>query len=358
MINYWPFIMAGGGGTRFWPKSRATTPKQFLPIVGDKAMITQTVDRLMTGCKAEQIFIITNEKQAEGTKDLTPLLPSKNIISEPIGRNTAPCVGVAAIYAKVKSGGNPIVGVFSADHVITPDEEFNRTVACAVELAKEEGCIVTLGITPSFPSTGYGYIEHADRLKEATLNAFSVKRFTEKPKLEDAKKFIESGNFSWNAGVFFFKASTVLDELAKQQPEIFKRLEIFANSIGLPNEKEALTEAYSDMPAISFDYAVMEGAKNVKVVEATFKWDDVGSWAAIPRHHKGCENNNLFRGDVVAIDSKNCHVESERLVALVGVSDLIVVETKDAVLVCKKNEAENVKKIVEKLREDNRGELL
>ncbi|MHC4872584.1 MAG: mannose-1-phosphate guanylyltransferase [Planctomycetota bacterium] len=358
MIDYWPFIMAGGGGTRFWPKSRQHCPKQFLPIVGDKAMITQTTDRLESGCSAEKIFIITNEKQAAGTRELVPAIPAENVIAEPLGRNTAPCVGIAAVYAREKSGGDPVIGIFSADHVIGPIDEFNKTVKAAAELAETPGNIVTIGIKPTFPSTGYGYIEHGDNIAGSDVNSFDVKRFTEKPGLAAAEEFVASGNFSWNAGIFFFKSGTVLAELERQQPEIFKRVEEFSKAIGTADECKALEKCYNDMPSISFDYAVMEGAENIKVVEATFNWDDVGSWAAIPRHFKKDDGNNLLRGDVVAIDSSNCHVESSRMVALVGVENLTIVETDDAVLICESSRAEEVKKIVETLKNEGREELL
>lgn len=358
MIDYWPFIMAGGGGTRFWPKSRQTCPKQFLAIVGEQPMITQTVNRLETSCETERIFIITNEKQADGTKSLVPQLPSNNIIAEPVGRNTAPCVGIAAAYAKKKSNANPVVGIFSADHVISPDEEFNRTISCAAKLAEEDGAIVTIGIKPSFPATGYGYIEHGDKIPEASPDAFQVKRFTEKPDASTAESFLKDGGYSWNAGIFFFKADTVLAELEKEQPEIFSRVQEFSQSIGTDKEIEALEKAYTQMPAISFDYAVMESAKNVKVVQASFNWDDVGSWAAVDRHFEKDPGENIFKGDVLSIDTKNVTVDNKRTVALIGVSDLIVVDTDDAILICDKNRAEDVKKIVEELKKNNRKELL
>jgi mannose-1-phosphate guanylyltransferase len=357
MENYLAFIMAGGGGTRFWPKSRKKTPKQFLPIVGDSPLISQTVERLCSFAERDNVFIITNEIQKPGTIERVKL-QEVNVIAEPFGRNTAPCVGLAAIIAQVKSGDDTVVGIFPADHYITPVEEFDKTVEQAVLLAEKSDSIVTIGIKPSHPATGYGYIQHGDTVDGCKVNSYKVKRFTEKPDIDTAKNFLEGGGYSWNAGMFFFKAGVVLNELKNQQPKIYNLLQEFKNSIGKADEADKLCEVYEKMPSISFDYAIMEHATSVHVVEATFNWDDVGSWAAVSRHEKMDENGNCIKGDAIIVDSKNNTVESEKTVALVGVENLVVVDTGDAILVCSKDNCENVKEVVEILKKEKREELL
>jgi mannose-1-phosphate guanylyltransferase len=358
MESYYAVVMAGGGGTRFWPRSRQTTPKQLLAITGEKALIAQTVERLNDGCPAEQTLIITNAKQRPGTLACVPELPEANIIGEPIGRNTAPCVGLAALIAQVRSGDDPVVGVYPADQCIKPVAAFTETVQTAVKLASESAAIVTIGVKPSYAATGFGYIQHGEELSGTANPAYDVQAFKEKPDTATAEQFVASGEYSWNAGMFFFRASTVLNELERQQPEIFAALELLRSAIGTDKVEEALAAAYEAMPSISFDYAVMEQAPCVQVVQAAFDWDDVGSWAAMARHFPADADGNVVRGEAIAIDSHNNTVDSKRLVALVGVDDLVVVETDDSILVCKRDAAEDVKQVVERLKADGRNELL
>ncbi|MHC4885109.1 MAG: mannose-1-phosphate guanylyltransferase [Planctomycetota bacterium] len=355
---YFAVIMAGGGGTRFWPRSRQTTPKQLLPITSDKALIAETQERLADACPPEQTLIITNAKQVEGTIREVPALPTENIIAEPIGRNTAPCVGVAALVAAHRGGPEAVIGVFPADHCIAPVEEFSRTVRTAIAIAEREKSIVTIGIKPNFPATGYGYIEAGEAIADTDVPACAVKSFREKPNLDTAVGFVKAGSYCWNAGMFFARAETILSELQRQQPEIHRLLEELRPAIGTPEQDAALAAAYEAMPSISFDYAVMESAERVHMVEASFTWDDVGSWAAVERHFPADERGNVVRGECIAVKSKNNTVDSKRLVALVGCEDLIVVETDDAILVCKRDQAEEVKQVVETLKKDDRSELL
>lgn len=356
MNDYCAVVMAGGGGTRFWPRSRQTTPKQFLPIVGETPLLTATVARLGLTCPPDSIRIITNERQVAGTRGCLPDLPAENIIAEPQARNTAPCVGLAALLCQARTGADPVVGVFPADAYITPDEAFVQTTAQAVGLAGEDGVIVTVGVPPAFPATGYGYIQCGPPRPGG--EGWQVARFTEKPDAATAQAFLAAGGYFWNAGIFFFRASTVLAELARQQPAIHEALEALRPALGTAGEAAALESAYAAMPAISFDYAVMENAADVQVVEATFSWDDLGSWAAVARHGTADGAGNVTRGDVLILDGKNNTVEAERTVALLGVEDLIVVETADALLVCHRDRAEEVKRVVETLRTQGRESLL
>ncbi|MFW5856615.1 MAG: mannose-1-phosphate guanylyltransferase, partial [Planctomycetota bacterium] len=309
---------------------------------------------------AEHILVITNETQRAGTAERAPTLPPENIIAEPVGRNTAPCVGLAAVLAQVGAGEgeDPVVGVFPADAYIHPTSEFTRAVEAAVGLARDRGGIVTLGIPPGFAATGYGYVQEGESLPDCEPPAFTVRRFTEKPDRETADRFLREGGYLWNAGIFFFRASTVLEELRRQQPEIHRRLEAFRPAAGTDSQADALREAYAEMPAISFDYAVMEHAESVYVLRAPFDWDDLGSWASVARHDEPDSDGNVIRGDAVTIDSEGCVVDADRTVALVGVKDLIVVATDDAVLVCPRDRAQDVKEVVNRLREQHRDDLL
>jgi len=358
MIDYVPVIMAGGGGTRFWPHSRRTMPKQFLPITGDEPLLTETAKRLAQSADAKRILVITNAKQLEGSRECLPMVPEENVIGEPVGRDTAPCIGLAAVLSQAQRDDDPVIGIFPADHSIRPAEEFERTVAVAAGQAQEEGVIATVGIRPGFPATGYGYIEQGEAVGGTDVPVYSVTAFKEKPDEETARTFLDVGNYSWNAGMFFCRASTALSELKRQQPEIYRRLEAFRPHASGEGREEALATAYADMPSISFDYAIMEGAARVRVVEASFQWDDVGSWAALARHFPADGEGNVVRGDALAVDAHGNTVVSDRFVGLVGVNDLVVVETQDAILVCSRDRAEEVKKMVQALEDGNREDLL
>ncbi len=358
MIDYWPVIMAGGAGTRFWPLSRRDRPKQFLAVVGDRSLLRQTWDRLAAHGDPARILVVTNADQAAGTREHLPDLSGENLVAEPEGRNTAACVGLAAHLAQVRSGADPVVGVFPADAWIDPAEGLARTVAAAVELAAAEPAIVTIGVPPTFPATGYGYVKQGARAGDTQPPAFDVDRFVEKPDLHTARDLLVEGGYLWNAGMFLFRASVVLDELARQAPRIHARLEIFRGRVDAADEAEALREAYAGMPTASFDVAVMEHARKVRVVRAEFAWDDVGSWAAVADHHAADAQGNVCLGPAVSVDASSNTVLADKLVALVGVQDLVVVQTRDAVLVCRRDRAEQVRELVRALEAQGRTELL
>lgn len=357
--DYYAVVMAGGGGTRFWPRSRRLTPKQLLPITSERTLIQETVARLNRDCPAERTLIITNAALSESTRSQLPEIPQENIIAEPFGRNTAPCIGLAALMAHVRSGEkDPVVGMFAADHDIHPLDAFSHSIRKAVSIAAHGDAIVTIGILPTFPATGYGYIRRGAPLSEDLPGAFTVDAFIEKPAFRTAENFLATGDYLWNAGLFFFRASVTLEEIRRQQPEMFALLEKIRPAIGTPNEAAVLAEAYAEMPSMSFDHAIMEDAQKSCVVESSFLWDDVGSWLALERHLPKSEEGNAVKGDAMFLDSRQCTVDSKRFVALVGVEDLIVVETEDAILICDRHRAEDVRAIVEKLDESGRSDLL
>lgn len=345
-------IMAGGRGERFWPQSRLRRPKHLLPIVGDKPMLAQTVDRLEGVVPTRNIFVITNREQREAVVETVPSLPPENVVAEPVGRDTAAAVGLAALLVKQRDK-DAIFTILPADHVIHNVEAFQRTLRRAIDLAQQHPALVTIGIQPNHPATGYGYIELGDAVEGADeTGAFHVRRFVEKPVLETAKRYIESGDFVWNAGMFTWKTSVIVKEIARHVPELYSGLQQIESGLADGAEVDAvLDRVYPGLPRISIDYAVMEKAENVLTVKAEFDWDDVGSWPAIARHFKPDDSSNVARGEVVLEDARGNIVVSEgnHLVAAVGVDDLIVIHTGDATLICRKDRAEDIKKVVTQL---------
>jgi len=357
--NIYAVIMAGGTGTRFWPLSRESSPKQMLRIVGEDTMIRQTIKRLHNLLPLENISIVTNEKQAfDLNLHLAELKKGKNhlkIIAEPIGRNTAAAIGLAAVHLK-KVSKDSVMIVLPADHVIADEKAFIEVMKKAVGCADSD-YLVTLGIKPSKPETGYGYIKAGAGGQVSGVRR--VKKFTEKPDKETAEEYIKDGNYLWNSGIFVWKASAILDEMKKYMPLLYKELIGIERWINTKGEKKAIEEAYSRLESISIDYGVLEKSKNVMVVRADIGWSDVGSWAALdgvlPRDAYG----NIIKGNVVDIESRDSIVLSDkRLVATIGLKDMIVVDTSDATLVCQKHRAQDVKKIVDELRKRKREEHL
>jgi len=350
--NIYAVIMAGGTGTRFWPLSRESSPKQMLRIVGEDTMIRQTIKRLHNLLPLENISIVTNEKQAfDLNLHLAELKKGKNhlkIIAEPIGRNTAAAIGLAAVHLK-KVSKDSVMIVLPADHVIADEKAFIEVMKKAVGCADSD-YLVTLGIKPSKPETGYGYIKAGAGGQVSGVRR--VKKFTEKPDKETAEGYIKDGNYLWNSGIFVWKVSAILDEMKKYMPQLYKGLIGIERWINTKGEKKAIEEAYSRLESISIDYGVM-------VVPADVGWSDVGNWEALdgvlPRDAYG----NIIKGNVVDIESRDSIVLSDkRLVATIGLKDMIVVDTSDATLVCQKHRAQDVKKIVDELRKRKREEHL
>ena len=324
-------IMAGGMGERFWPKSRKKRPKQLLSIISRRSMLQETVDRVKRLIPNGRIIVITNKVQAPLVRKQLPDIPRSNIISERISRNTAPCVALAANVIRKKVGADAVMVVLPSDHVIKDISKFHRTITDAVNMAAERKVLVTLGIRPRFPHTGYGYI----KLGRSLQNRFyKVAKFTEKPDLKIAKRYVTSGKYFWNSGMFIWRIDTILEEIRKYIPGLLKNL-----------------KNYNRVPNVSIDYGVMERTKRAVVAEANFYWDDVGNWAALEGHLKKDRFGNIVQGKSVTRNTKGSIIITDSpLVAALGVSDMVVVATKDSVLVCPKHRAQEVKQIVEFLK--------
>ena len=352
-------IMAGGGGTRFWPLSRQKTPKQLLNLTGKEKMVNEAVDRLSFTADKNDIFIVTNVTQVDPMLEATAgrILPD-HILPEPSARNTAACVGYAAMEILRKYGDGVMV-ITPSDAYIKDTAAFTRVLAEAVKAAEEQNKLVTVGITPTFPSTGYGYIKF-DKANNAQAKA--VQEFKEKPDEQTAKAYLATGQYAWNSGMFIWKASTILEKFQTLIPDIYADLEKIGNAMGTENEKAVIQAVYPNIRKISVDYAIMEpsaAAGDVLVVAGEFGWNDVGSWDMMGVLHDADENGNISLGDTLAIDTTGTVLYSSgKLVAAVGVEDLVIVETPDAIMVCHKDRAQDVKRIVDALKETGREELL
>lgn len=350
-------IMAGGRGERFWPKSRQILPKQFLSLTDDgKTMIQLTVERILPLVKPEDIYIATNRDYKELVRRQLPSLPEENILCEPMGKNTAPCIGLGAVHM-AKKYGDAVMMVLPSDHLIKYNSIFCSTLTDACAVAEQRSNLVTLGITPDSPETGYGYIKF---LPENTLGrAFKVERFVEKPDLETVKAYLATEQYLWNSGMFVWKVSAILENLERFLPETYAGLRKIGAAIGTAEEMQVLEREFQNFQSVSIDYGVMEKAENIYIVSGSFGWDDVGSWLAVGRIKKTNEFGNVIDGNVVAVDTKNTIIQGgEKLIALVGLENTIVVDTEDALLVCKKDHAGEIKKVLEMLRICNRTEYL
>jgi len=336
-VNTYAVIMAGGSGKRFWPRSRKKKPKQFLNIIGKRTMLQQTVERIRPLIPRQNIIVVTNKVQAHLVKQQLPWLPVKNIIAEPRSRNTAPCIAVAAKKI-AKTDPAAVMVVLPADHVIKDREKFCRTLKKTIEFARDKRMLVTLGIKPDSPHTGYGYIQLGRKLSSGI---YQVKRFTEKPDTKAARRYLVSGNYRWNSGMFLWRTDVILAEIEKHLPKLHRLL-----------KKSSLTEIYDRADDISIDYGIMEKTQRAAVREADFCWDDVGSWAALPTHLRADKQGNVIQGKCISRETKGSIIVNESgLTAVMGVEDLIVVVTKDAVLVSSKDKAQQVKKMAEMAEE-------
>ncbi|MCP4856357.1 MAG: NTP transferase domain-containing protein [Fuerstiella sp.] len=352
-------IMAGGSGTRFWPQSREKMPKQLLKLSGDRTMIQQTVDRCEGLIEADHSWIVTNAVQAAETCSQLPEIPSGNVLVEPRARNTAPCVGLAAIHALHRDPDATML-IMPADHVISTVDDFQNAVQQATAVVEEEpGRLVMFGITPAFPATGFGYIERGAALQDVG-RAFEVAAFHEKPQLQAAEEYVASDSFYWNCGIFCWKAQTILNQLQCHENDTYQRLQRIARSIGRDDYNRVLGEEFPQMNSISIDCAVLERATGATVIESPFSWDDVGSWLAVPRLADQDDSGNTIEGAFVGIDTNDCIVRTSEnhLVATLGVSDLIIVQTADATLVAHKRDSERIKELLGRLKEQGRSDYL
>ncbi|MFT7619358.1 MAG: mannose-1-phosphate guanylyltransferase [Planctomycetota bacterium] len=355
MVEKYCVIMAGGSGQRFWPASRKSLPKQLLSIEPDVTLVQATLARVPKEIGPDRTLIVTNASQVEALRSQVQL-PAKNIIAEPVGRDTAPCIGLAA---KVIAHRHPgaIMAVMAADHVISPTSAFQADMVRAMDFAAENNAIVTLGIKPTEAATGYGYIQLGD---ETEPSLHEVKAFQEKPDQKTAERFLEDGGYLWNSGIFIWPSARILKEIEAHLPRLAAGLESMAPHIDTEEFASCLAETFPTLEKTSIDKGVVEHAKNRFCLKVSFEWDDVGSLAALARHNKQDQQGNTKLGSVVALNAKNCIADNrgDGVLALLGVEDLIVVRTGDAVLVAKRGQEEHVKDLVKKLEADGLSEFL
>jgi mannose-1-phosphate guanylyltransferase len=344
-------IIAGGSGERFWPLSRRARPKQLLRLVSERSLLEETLARINGWIPPERILILTNVEQEAAVRNLLKSFPKENILAEPVKRDTAAAIALGAGWVAMRDHSATMI-VLPADHVITNRAAFQDTMALAAAAAEETGGLVTIGIKPTWACPGFGYIEQGApiHLRAGADNGavHRVVRFREKPNTDLAESFLRKGNFRWNAGMFVWSVATVLSEFNRHSPELAD----FISQIRAPGQFEkALNERFSKLPRVSFDYAIMEKADRVLVVEASFDWDDVGSWRSVAKYFKNDEHDNAANCVVTAVDATNNIVfdHSGTNVALLGVHNLVVVRTNDALLVCHRHQAEKIKNLISKL---------
>jgi mannose-1-phosphate guanylyltransferase len=359
-------ILAGGRGTRFWPRSRTRTPKQLLNIVGKDTMLQQTVARLKPLMPADRIWAVTNAEQVAAVRKQVPEAARKRVLLEPMGMNTAVAIGLAAIHVRHAARGDALMPVLPADHYIEQPKKFREVMSAALDMAREPGRMVVLGIPPTRPETGFGYIERSgESIGGKAFPVFAVRRFTEKPELKLAQEYVASGSYHWNAGMFFWRVSTFLENLKSFLPKTHAALEKLAELIGTRSYDRKLRAIYPKLENISVDYAVLEPATRIEgpprvfVIPAEVGWSDIGSWAAVYQLLAKHSGENVLASDGLTFDAEGNFLWSpSKFVAAIGVHDLVVVETPDALLICPRDRAQDVAKIVKRLEEEHRKKLL
>ena len=354
--------MAGGVGARFWPRSREKSPKQLLEIVGKGTMIQNTVKRLEGVVDPRDTFIVTNKLQRGLVVKQLTQIPEENVIVEPVGRNTAPCIGLAALHVS-RIDPEAVMVVLPADHLIQDLQEFKRVLDLAVDTARDSSSLLTIGIHPTHPETGYGYIqmynEHGDGNPYASRGVFKVKTFAEKPNLQTAERFLASGDFLWNSGMFVWRADVILQEIQRCLPELYTELMRVDKAIDTASFQSTLETVYGVIRGISVDYGIMEKSDRVYVIPGRFGWSDIGSWDEVYRISGKDDNGNSITGKVIQRDTANSYIFSpNKLVAVIGVSDLIVINIDDALLICKRGRSQDVKEVSDYLKRKQMNEYL
>ncbi|MBY0523318.1 MAG: NTP transferase domain-containing protein [Gemmataceae bacterium] len=354
-------IMAGGGGTRFWPRSRQKRPKQFLSLAGERTLIQQAHDRIEAQVPPERTWVITaGMHRAEAQLQLAAL-PGDRIIGEPCGRDTAPCVGLGAALI-ARQDPSAVMLVMPADHVIEPVQDFRRAAHVAELMAEENpGALITFGIVPTFPSTGYGYIHRGALVTTRQgISVFRALKFEEKPVAERAERFVGSGEYFWNAGIFVWKAATILDQLRQRQPKLHDAVQRIAAAWSTPEREAVLRREFEALDRISIDFAVMQDAPEVLAVQAPYRWDDVGSWLALERMQPQDADENTVMAQHVGLKTRSCVIvgDAGHLIATVGVSDLLIIQDGDVTLVADRRDEGTVKQIVELLKKQGREKYL
>ncbi|HVO41472.1 MAG TPA: mannose-1-phosphate guanylyltransferase [Aggregatilineales bacterium] len=357
MDHLYALIMAGGGGTRLWPLSRQRRPKQMLSLVENRNMFQAAVERLDPLIPLDHTFIVTGREYVEQLRASAPQLPPSNFIVEPYGQNTGPAVGLAAVHIQHRDPRS-VIAVLTADQYIADQAKFRSVLAAAADLASR-GYIVTLGIAPTFPSTGYGYIRRGESLGQVRdFQAYRAAGFTEKPDAETALHFVTSGLYSWNSGMFIFRIEQLMSEYARQQPVMHTILQEIGSTIGHDDYDETLGRLWAKMPRLSIDYAVMEHADNMAVIPVEMGWSDIGSWATLFDLLGGDQNGNAICGprqDYIYLDTRNTLVVTDtapgRMIVTIGLENIVIVDTPDVLLVCHRSRSEDVRQIVDRLKD-------
>ena len=360
--NRFVIIMAGGRGERFWPVSREKTPKQLVTLLGNRSFLQQAVDRVLPLAPLKNIIIITNAVQAPEVRRQLPKLPRENVIAEPVGRDTCAAVALGAAVVGQRST-SAVMAVLPADHVIPEEKKFQQVLADSFDVAGRGQVIVTIGIKPTEPATGYGYIRVGNELpppqgvKACKTAFFKAEQFVEKPNLEKAQEYLNSGMYRWNAGMFIWSFVTITQGLEKYQPELAAACQRWFNAAGTPKLAKVLAKEYPSIKKVSIDYALMEHAQNVVVADGSFEWDDLGSWTALARHLKADAEGNCSVGDFIHVDGArniifDARTKNRTPITVVGLTDAILVQTDDAVMLAHKSQAQKVKELVKKLAEN------
>lgn len=351
-------IMAGGAGTRLWPLSREAHPKQGLTLVGERSMFQHAVDRLHPLFVPEQIFVVASAQHIDALSQQITQIPAENFLVEPEGRGTAPAIGLAALHLQQRDEG-AVMAVLTADHFIQDTAAFRQSLQAAIKVA-EQGYLVTLGIKPTHAETGFGYIQQAHRIGQVEgYSAYRVERFVEKPVLEEAERMLASGTYSWNSGMFIWQISQVMNEFERQMPDFYNQLQVIAPTIGSSAYQQTVGSVWAMVRKEAIDYGIMEGAQKVAVIPVEIGWTDIGSWSSLCELLPKDEQGNIRVGEAMQLDSsRTLTFGGKRLIVTIGVEDLIVVDTEDALLVCKRGREQDVKKVVSQLKDANRLDLI
>jgi mannose-1-phosphate guanylyltransferase len=358
-INFYALIMAGGSGTRLWPLSRQSQPKQAIELIGNRTMFQHAVDRLNGLLPPERVLVVTAREYVEVLASQVPGVPPENFIVEPMARGTAGAIGLAAVHLKHRDP-EAVMAVLTADHYIRDVEKFCRVLSAAARMA-EGGRIVTLGIKPSFPATGFGYICRRERVSGLDgFEVYEVDRFVEKPNAAKAAEFLKSDLYSWNSGMFIWRISRIMSEFACQMPDLFSSLQRIEAALDTQDETEVLTEVWPQVRKETIDYGIMEGAEDVAVIPVDIGWTDIGDWAAIYELHQPDEMGNVVVGaSHVGVGTRSSFIQgSKKLVATIGLEDVIIIDTEDAMLICARDRAQDVKLVVEQLQGEGKTEYL
>jgi mannose-1-phosphate guanylyltransferase len=346
-------LLAGGVGTRFWPMSRKAYPKQLLSFSGKKSMLQKTYDRINTLIPDENILVITSADLKKEIENQLPTLPSDNIIGEPEGKNTAPCIGLAATMIEKIASENEIMVILPADHLVSKVANFRKTIKDGVDFAKNNDCLITLGVEPTYPETGYGYIQLDEKnSSKHQKEVYKVRTFAEKPNLETAERFMKSGDFLWNSGMFIWSVKSIMKEIDEHLPELSADLKLIGKHVGKATFRKFLAEMYSRTKSLSIDYGIMEVTNNVYVIKSNFQWNDLGSWEAVYNISNKDKNGNVCHAkkEMLVNTSNNYFYSPKKLIAAVDVEGLVVVDMDDAILICSKEKSQEVKAIVDYLK--------